>query len=71
MTEIEKFKYLLGEIKKRLKQHRDNLRLWNNDVLSPTEPDENEREAIKRGLMGAINEDEYINEFIINNFKLT
>jgi hypothetical protein len=63
----EKMKILLDEMKKRLKQHRDNLTLWLNGSLNQTEPDETERQAIIRGLQGAINELEYLNEFYINN----
>ena len=34
----------------RVKQHADNLRLWKNGFLIPTEPDEQERDRAKMEL---------------------
>lgn len=47
-------------VNQRLRQHKENLRLWNEGVLTPTEPDEVERERVKSNLKAAINELEYI-----------
>ena len=44
----------LADITEKLEQHKDNLRLWKNGYLAPTEPDANEREAIMRELKAAI-----------------
>ena len=68
MTHSNKLKFVVSDlnrhIKERLTMHRDNLRLWQNGVLTPTEPDEEERTAVMRGLMGAINELEVLQEFL-------
>lgn len=40
----------------RLNQHRDNLKLWESGFLTPTEPDEGERDAVMRELRAAIAE---------------
>lgn len=51
-----------GYIDERIKQHTDNLQLWENGFLAPTEPDESERNAVKRELKAAISELEKIKE---------
>lgn len=43
-------------IGERLQQHYDNLRLWENGYLAPTEPDEDERRTVVRELKAAIAE---------------
>ena len=43
-------------IAERLQQHYDNLRLWENGFLTPTEPDPEERAAVVRELKAAIAE---------------
>ncbi len=43
-------------VHERLVQHTDNLRLWETGVLTPTEPDEHERNAVIRELRAAIAE---------------
>lgn len=43
-------------IGERLKQHLDNLDLWAKGVLTPTEPDPQERECVIRELKAAIAE---------------
>ena len=40
----------------RVTQHVDNLRLWRTGFLTPTEPDEQERECVKRELKAALYE---------------
>ena len=49
-------------IAERLKQHRDNLHLWQSGFLAPTEPDEDERAAVMRELRAAIFELEHLVE---------
>lgn len=44
----------------RLKQHRENLEMWENGFLAPTEPDPDERAAVKERLRVAIHELEEI-----------
>lgn len=41
-------------MKELLKQHEDNLALWSRGALDATEPDEQERKAVKRELRAAI-----------------
>jgi hypothetical protein len=43
-------------IGERLNQHLDNLALWENGTLTPTEPDPHERECVIRELKAAIAE---------------
>ena len=43
-------------IAERLQQHYDNLKLWENGYLNPTEPDEQERECVQRELKACIAE---------------
>lgn len=43
-------------IGERLLQHMDNLALWEDGTLTPTEPDEHERECVVRELKAAIAE---------------
>ena len=43
-------------IAERLDQHRENLRLWEAGILTPTEPDEHERECVARELRACIAE---------------
>lgn len=53
-------------IGQRRQQHMENLELWNNGTLIPTEPDEMECEAVKRELKAAIYElEEFAKEFDI------
>ncbi len=40
----------------RIKQHTDNLELWNNGTLTPTEPSWEERDCVKRELRACIDE---------------
>lgn len=51
-------------VDERLKQHRDNLRLWESGYLDPTEPDKIEREAVRRELQASVIELELIEEFL-------
>jgi hypothetical protein len=51
-------------IQERLKQHRDNLELWENGVLTPTEPDEVERNLTKEGLRACIYELEELEKYL-------
>lgn len=65
MSAVVKMKHLMrNHIDERLKQHRDNLALWSNGFLDPTEPDENERIAVMRELEAAIAELELMDEFL-------
>lgn len=43
-------------ISERIAQHTDNLHLWENGYLNPTEPDEQERECVMRELKAVISE---------------
>lgn len=45
-------------------QHRENLRLWTQGVLTPTEPDPDERAAVIRELRAAIAELEGLQEIV-------
>lgn len=47
-------KQIIGELEERLKQHQDNLKLWENGLLTPTEPDEEERNCVMRELKASI-----------------
>ncbi len=49
-------------VRERLQQHRENLRLWEQGVLTPTEPDADERAAVKRELRACIRELEHLLE---------
>lgn len=51
-------------ISERLFQHRENLKLWQGGYLNFTEPDELEREAVKRELKAAIAELENMERII-------
>jgi hypothetical protein len=53
---------LLAWVKERLAQHRENLRLWENGFLTPTEPDPQERGCVVRELKAAIAELEALKE---------
>lgn len=65
MSTVMKMKHLMrNHIDDRLKQHRDNLAMWSNGFLDPTEPDENERNAVMRELEAAIAELELMDEFL-------
>lgn len=44
----------------RLNQHVDNLELWENGALTPTEPDPQERECVIRELKAAIAELDFL-----------
>lgn len=62
--QLEETGYQLSLVKEtiweRLGQHKNNLELWQNGFLGPTEPDSEEREIIKRELKAAITELEYL-----------
>ena len=49
-----------AEIAERLEQHRVNLELWRDGYLSPTEPDEEERDRVRDRLKVAIHELEWL-----------
>jgi hypothetical protein len=51
--------WIIKNLHERLTQHEDNLLLWENGFLTPTEPDENERDAVVRELRAAIYELNY------------
>lgn len=53
---LEKNKRLVERINERMEQHQENLRDWKSGYLNPTEPDEEERARIKRGLEACIYE---------------
>lgn len=44
----------VAEIREKISQHKDNLRLWRSGYLRPTEPDEDEVQLTMAGLKGAI-----------------
>jgi len=50
----------IAELVEKLEQHRENLRLWRNGYLAPTEPDPDEREAVMRELRTAISTIEWV-----------
>ncbi len=56
---------VMNRARERLVQHEENLRLWGNGFLNPTEPDEQERSCIMRELRAAIAE---INH-LLNNLE--
>lgn len=45
---------LIVHAHERILQHAENLRLWREGFLDPTEPDPEERAAVKGRLEGAI-----------------
>lgn len=47
-------------LNERLRQHRENLKLWESGYLTPTEPEEEERWLIKERLKAVILEVEYL-----------
>lgn len=51
-----------SDIREKIGQHRNALQLWVDGVLTPTEPDEVEREAVQRELMAAIKTLEWVLE---------
>jgi hypothetical protein len=44
----------IEEMEREKKQHLDNIRLWENSVLTPTEPDEEERSCVVRELKACV-----------------
>lgn len=42
------------ELRERLESHKEDLEQWDSGFLSPTEPDSDEREKIKRELKAVI-----------------
>jgi hypothetical protein len=50
----------IKQIRERLAQHQENLRLWQDGTLSPTEPDEEERSLTMERLRVAIHELEWV-----------
>src|ERR1700681_515302 len=51
---MAKFEQWIKRCEEKLAQHKDNLALWENGFLAPTEPDEQERECTIRELKAAI-----------------
>lgn len=62
-------KPILKHIDERLKQHRDNLELWNNGTLTPTAEDEQDIELTKEGLKACIYELSELKDFIQKGAK--
>ncbi len=57
---------IVKQIDERIQQHTDNLRSWKDGTLTPTEPDEEGREMIKRELLACIHELKVVKQFIKN-----
>lgn len=55
--------------RERLKWHRESLEQWKSGLLTPTEPDTEERARVIRGLEGAIHELEVIRNGIFPDEK--
>lgn len=57
MNEAEYIKFVLRRhVRERQEQHRENLRLWKEGTLTPTEPDPEERIAVVRELKASLAE---------------
>ncbi len=63
----EGVEYILKYANSRLKQHTDNLELWKNGTLTPTEPDEQRREITIEGLNACIFELNELKKFLEEN----
>lgn len=53
-------------LSEKIAQHTDNLHLWENGYLTPTEPDEQERECVMRELKAVISELTFIRTLLPN-----
>lgn len=63
----EGIEYILKHANSRLKQHTDNLGLWKNGTLTPTEPDEQQRAITIEGLDACIFELNELKKFLEEN----
>lgn len=61
------FADLEAYINERVAQHQENLRLWENGFLTPTEPDPDERRRIKAELHACISELERLRTHLIQS----
>ena len=60
---------VLKTIQERISQHEDNLRLWENGHLTPTEPDYEERIMVMERLKASIHALAEIEQIIISHLR--
>lgn len=58
-------------LEQRIKQHQDNLKLWESGFLAPTEPDPEERDVIMRELKACICECQQALALLPTNREMT